>query len=548
MKKIFFFFLAPLLSYTQIGSKDILFTIDDKPVATAEFLRVYNKNLDLITDESQKDIDNYLQLYIDYKLKVSEAYEKKYDKKESYISELNKYSAQLAANYLFDKVSQDSLLIEAYDRTATEIKASHILIRIDENDLDTLDVYNKLVSYREEFSKNKLEYLIKKYHDGKNTLVEDLGYFSAFKMIYSFESKAYNTIIGDVSMPFRTRFGYHILKVDDKRKSLGEVTVGHLMLLKKNNDSKVKINALYDSIIKGSNFESFAKKYSDDKKTSSIGGKLKPFKSGQLNSLPFENAAFKLNEINQISKPIETKFGWHILKLYSKYKLESFTEMKPSLLKKIKNNSRSSIITKSFYNKLLNKYSLNYDNDLSYFVESLNGHSSQNVWKIPINMDNNKLLLKFNDSELTYLNFANYIVESSLINETNYKLINDLYIDFINQSVMNYYKSNLLSENQEYRYVYNEYKEGLLLFDLMESEVWNKAKNDTVGLKKYYNENRSLFKDNEMVFNIEEEVTAEVISKYQVLFEKKWIKSLREKKVIFINRKVLKKIKKNINK
>ena len=477
MKKMFlYFFLAPLLSYTQIDSKDILFTIDDKSVATAEFLRVYNKNLDLITDESQKDIDNYLQLYIDYKLKVSEAYEKKYDKKESYISELNKYSAQLAANYLFDKVSQDSLLIEAYDRTATEIKASHILIRIDENDLDTLDVYNKLVSYREEFSKNKLEYLIKKYHDGKNTLVEDLGYFSAFKMIYSFETKAYNTIIGDVSMPFRTRFGYHILKVDDKRISLGEVTVGHLMLLKKNNDSKVKINALYDSIINGSNFESFAKKYSDDKKTSSIGGKLKPFKSGQLNSLPFENAAFKLNEINQISKPIETKFGWHILKLYSKSKLESFTEMKPSLLKKIKNNSRSSIITKSFYNKLLNKYSLNYDNDLSYFVESLNGHSSQNVWKTPINMDNNKLLFKLNDSEVTYLNFANYIVESSLINETNYKLINDLYIDFINQTVMNYYKSNLLSENQEYRYVYNEYKEGLLLFDLIENLFKNLAK------------------------------------------------------------------------
>jgi|TARA_B110001450_G_scaffold72039_1_gene68294 peptidyl-prolyl cis-trans isomerase SurA len=549
MKKIFlYFFLAPLLSYTQIDSKDILFTIDDKPVTTAEFLRVYNKNLDLITDESQKDIDNYLQLYIDYKLKVSEAYEKKYDKKESYIFELNKYSAQLAANYLFDKESQDSLLIEAYDRTATEIKASHILIRIDENDLDTLDVYNKLVSYREEFLKNKLEYLIKKYHDGKNTFVEDLGYFSAFKMIYSFESIAYNTIIGDISMPFRTRFGYHILKVDDKRKSLGEVTVGHLMLLKKNNDSKVKINALYDSISKGGNFESFAKKYSDDKKTSSIGGKLKPFKSGQLNSLPFENAAFKLNEINQISKPIETKFGWHILKLYSKSKLASFTEMKPSLLKKIKNNSRSSIITKSFYNKLLNKYSLNYDNDLSYFVESLKGHSSQNVWKIPINMDNNKLLLKFNDTKLTYLNFANYIVESSLINETNYKLINDLYIDFINQSIMNYYKSNLLSENQEYRYVYNEYKEGLLLFDLMESEVWNKAKDDTLGLKKYFNENKSLFNDSEMVFNIEQEIPGEVISKYQVLFEKKWIKSLREKKVIFINRKVLKKTKQNINK
>ena len=398
MKKIFlWFFLIPILSYTQINSKDILFTIDDKPVVTSEFLRVYNKNLDLITDESQKNIDNYLQLYIDYKLKVLEAYEKEYDKKESYISELNKYSAQLAANYLFDKNSQDSLLIEAYERTANEIKASHILIRIDEKELDTLQVYNKLLSYREEFSKNKLEYLIKKYHDGKNIFVEDLGYFSAFKMIYSFESKAYNTNVGDISMPFRTRFGFHILKVDDKRKSLGEVTVGHIMLLKQNNDSKSKINSLYDSIISGDSFESLAKKYSDDKKTSNIGGRLKPFTSGQLNSLPFENAAFDLKEINQISKPIETKFGWHILKLYSKSKLSSFKEMESSLIKKVQNNSRSSIISNSFYSKLLNKYALSYENDLTYFIDQLNGQNSNNVWKIPATINKKKILIKINN-------------------------------------------------------------------------------------------------------------------------------------------------------
>jgi len=543
---ILLIFFTTSLCFTQNNSNDILFTIGDDSVNTKEFLRVYNKNLDLITDNSQKDIDNYLQLYIDYKLKVLEAYEKKYDKKESYISELNKYSTQLASNYLFDKNSQDSMLNEAYLRTKTEIKASHILIRIEEQDLDTLDIYNKLISYREDFKNYDLSYLIKKYHDGKNIFVEDLGYFSAFKMIYSFESKAYETKVGDISMPFRTRFGFHVLKVEDKRESLGEVNVGHIMLSKDNNNSQSKINSLYDSIIRGDNFESFAKKYSDDKNTSSVGGRLKPFTSGQLNSLPFEKAAFDLTEINEISKPIETKFGWHILKLYSKSKLSSFKEMESSLLKKVKNNSRSSVISNSFYKKLLNKYSINYDNDLTYFTDQLNGHNANNIWKIPSTINKKKILFKINDKALNYLDFANYIVNTSLSNGSIYSSVTDLYKDFINQSVMNYYKSNLLSENTEYRYIYNEYKEGLMLFDLMQNEVWNKAKEDTIGLKTYFKNNKSLFKIANNANPLYEDISGEVISKYQIIFENNWITSLRQKKAIFIDKKVLKKIKKTI--
>ena len=545
---ILLIFFTTSLCFTQNNSNDILFTIGDDSVNTKEFLRVYNKNLDLITDNSQKDIDNYLQLYIDYKLKVLEAYEKKYDKKESYISELNKYSTQLASNYLFDKNSQDSMLNEAYLRTKTEIKASHILIRIEEQDLDTLDIYNKLISYREDFKNYDLSYLIKKYHDGKNIFVEDLGYFSAFKMIYSFESKAYETKVGDISMPFRTRFGFHVLKVEDKRESLGEVNVGHIMLSKDNNNSQSKINSLYDSIIRGDNFESFAKKYSDDKNTSSVGGRLKPFTSGQLNSLPFEKAAFDLTEINEISKPIETKFGWHILKLYSKSKLSSFKEMESSLLKKVKNNSRSSVISNSFYKKLLNKYSINYDNDLTYFTDQLNGHNANNIWKIPSTINKKKILFKINDKTLNYLDFANYIVNTSLSNGSIYSSVTDLYKDFINQSVMNYYKSNLLSENTEYRYIYNEYKEGLMLFDLMQNEVWNKAKEDTIGLKTYFKNNKSLFKIANNANPLYEDISGEVISKYQIIFENNWITSLRQKNAIFIDKKVLKKIKKTINK
>jgi len=547
MRNIFLsFFIFPLLSFSQNNVKDILFSIDNNHVTSEEFLKVYNKNLDLITDQSQKNIDNYLQLYINYKIKVLEAYDKKYDENESYISELNKYSAQLASNYLFDKISQDSLLKEAYERTKKEINADHILIKIDQESTDTLDVYNKLLSYRSEFKNNKLEYLKKKYHNGKNVFVENLGYFSAFKMVYSFETKAYQTDINQVSMPFRSRFGFHIVKVNDIRNSLGQVTVGHIMIFKNIKESELTINSLYDSIVNGSNFESLAKKYSNDKKTSSLGGRLKPFTSGQLNSLPFEKAAFELQEIGQISKPIQTKFGWHILKLYSKSELKSFKELEPALLKKIRNNSRSSVISNSFYNKLLKKYSVSYNNDLTYFSNELNGADKDNPWVIPNNIEKDKLLFSFNNVNINYLDFANYIVDNALSNQLIYKPIKDLYKDFINKTLMDYYKKNLYTENENYRFVYNEYRDGLLLFDLMSNEVWNKAKEDTLALKKYYNNNKSLFVNVNKTIKPYDQVSGEVISNYQLLFENKWINSLREKRTIFIDKKVLKRIKKNI--
>ena len=180
MRNIFlFYFIFPMLCFSTNNVNDILFSIDDNHVTSEEFIKVYNKNLDLITDQSQKNIDNYLQLYIDYKLKVLEAYDKKYNENESYISELNKYSAQLASNYLFDKKSQDSLLKEAYERTKKEINADHILIRIDQESIDTLDIYNRLLSYRSEFRNNKLESCLA----GLTGFLATLSWFFAFTFI-----------------------------------------------------------------------------------------------------------------------------------------------------------------------------------------------------------------------------------------------------------------------------------------------------------------------------------------------------------------------------
>ncbi len=194
----------------------------------------------------------------------------------------------------------------------------------------------------------------------------------------------------------------------------------------------------------------------------------------------------------------------------------------------------------------MKKYAVSYNNDLTYFLNELKGADNNNPWVIPNNIEKDKLLVSFNNVKLNYLDFANYIVNNALNNQFIYKPIQELYKDFINESLMNYYKNNLYSENENYRFVYNEYRDGLLLFDLMTNEVWNKAKEDTLALKKYYNNNKSLFANVDKTIKPYDEVSGEVISNYQLLFEKKWINSLREKRTIFIDKKVLKKIKKNI--
>ena len=533
------FFSFSLLSFSQFNEKDILFSVNNEPVLAGEFIRVYNKNIDLVEDESQKDVDNYLQLYINYKLKLSDAYSRELHKNDNYRKELKKYTNQLESAFLTDKVTEEKLLLEAYERTKYEVNISHVLIRIDEDDNDTIDVYNNILNLRKLLLKNNIDSLIKNHHNGKDLIVENLGYFSAFKMIYKFENVAYNTKIGEVSMPFRTRFGYHILKVSDKRNSLGEIITAHIMAYKNISGSKEKIYGLYDSIRNGSNFESLAIKYSEDKNTSFKGGRLDPFTSGQLNSIKFENMAFSLNKPNEVSTPVETKHGWHIIKLYSKNKLKSLGEMKSILLNKIKRSSRSSIISDSFYAMLLDKYNLSYENkDLKYFLSIIN-----DSWEIPDTIEKDKILIKIHNKNYNFLDFATYLEKNkgSINSKNKEDIVFRMYTDFINKNVLEIYKDNLEDENLEYKYILKEYKEGLLLFDLMQEKIWNVASSDSINVKEFYQSNKSKYSsfDNSR---------GEIISDYQDFLENNWINELKENNSVIINKKILKRIKKSLRK
>jgi peptidyl-prolyl cis-trans isomerase SurA len=493
---IAYFLVLPLNA--QISETDTLLTISGEPISANEFIRVYNKNLNLVQDDSQKDVNSYLELFVNYKLKLAEAKALRYDKDPKYINEFKSYKNQLTQSYLTDKNVTDDLVREAYDRTKNEVKAQHILVLLDEVETDTLEAYSKIEAFRERFINEDFESLKKELHNGKSIFVEDLGYFSAFKMVYNFESAAYATEVGAVSQPFRTRFGVHVVKVLDKRKSKGEVTVSHIMIANKQKDStlvaKDRIQELYRLLLQGEDFGQLAKQFSDDKSSSMRGGELRPFKSGQINSEIFETTAFKLSPSNPISKPIQTQFGWHILKYVNRRPVELFEKLQPELSSKVGKDSRSQLVKAKMLEKLLAEYQIEPSNyELSEFKSNLSYDISNNVWELPSKFDKNQPLLNIKNQIYTYGDFLVFLNKNQKSIKKEWPtsvVVNKQYASFLETSVFKYKEENLENENQEFAHILNEYREGLLLFELMQDKIWEGAKNDSIGLQEFYNSNK----------------------------------------------------------
>lgn len=489
--------------------KEVLFTVDDKPYYTDEFVRVYKKNLDLVKDDSQKDLNNYLDLFVGYKLKVNKAYKLGLQEDKKYQGELKSYRNQLAKNYLTDSKVTTELVQEAYDRSQKEIKASHILFLVEENatPADTLKAYNKAVEARkravagEDFGKLAAE--LSEDPSAKENK-GDLGYFSTLRMVYAFENGAYKTPKGQVSRPVRTRFGYHVIKVTDVRNNRGEINVAHIMVNKAPNPNKAeadkaktKIEDIYKKLQQGEDFATLAKQFSEDKTTAEKGGTLNQFSSGELTSQEFEDHAFGLQNPGDMTKPFESQFGWHIVKLISKKPAKSFEEAKPELENRIKRDERSRLIAQSLTAKLRAKYPVERDKEVyKKVVAAITDSIYLMEWKLPKNLDSyNKTVLTINkDKQLTGKEFLNYVYSQQNLGisaKPVSRAAEVLLERFTDEQLNVYYNQNLEKEFPEFDMVMQEYRDGLLLFDLMEKEIWEKAKNDTIGLQKYYDAHKA---------------------------------------------------------
>lgn len=518
------------LSFSQEVKKEVLFTVDGNPYYTDEFVRVYKKNLDLVKDDSQKDLDNYLDLFIGYKLKVNKANKLGLQNNKKYQGELRTYRTQLSKNYLTDTKVTKELTDEAYTRLQKEIRASHILIKVDENALpaDTLKAYNKAVEVRkkalagEDFAKLAKEYDVDAKENGG-----DLGYFTAFRMVYPFETGAYNTPKGGISKIVRSRFGYHVIKVTDIRDNRGSVTVSHIMIMKPKKGTaeeaakaKSTIEDIYKKLKQGEDFAELAKQFSQDNSTARSGGKLNSFNSGELSSTEFEDQSFALKNPGDISAPFETNFGWHIVKLIEKTGLKSFEELKPDLESRIRKDDRSKLIANSITENLKKKYTVTknakvYARAAKAFTDKIYTRS----WALPADLDSydQTILTINNDKKYTAKDFLVYVSAQQKLGGLSAKpvsqLSNVLFEKYTDEKLNAYYDENLEKEFPEFGMTMNEYRDGLLLFDLMEKEIWEKAKNDTVALDAYYKANIGKYQwkervDAEVYSSTKEDVTS----------------------------------------
>lgn len=537
MKKLVLLLLISLTTIVYSQKKDkVLLTIDGQKIMVSDFKRVYEKNLDAIDNEEAKDVEKNLELYINYKLKVKEAYRIQLDTVPSYVKEMEGYKNQLSAPYMQDTVYINKLVADAYFRTKNEVKAKHILIRTPKNasPKDTLEAFNKISEIRnrilngEDFEKVAVETSedpsakgdIKR---GRKPNKGNLGYFSAFKMVFPFEEAAYTTEVGGVSEPFKTRFGYHILKVDSLRTSKGEVEVAHILLTKATKNAKQLIDSIYSRLEKDEQFRALARKYSNDTGTKSKGGKLRKFGSGVMVK-EFEDAAFGLVKEGEYTKPFKTRFGWHIVQLIKKHPVKSFKDIESELSNRVKSGDRAQLSTKAVVNKLKGKYNIaEFEDAKKIFdnkkIRTISKDSLQSV------------ILSINEKKLKQDEFVNYIKNRR--NVPVYELFNE----FKDKEILAYYKENLEKTEPEFAHTLQEYKDGLLLFELMQQKIWDKSSKDTLGLKKHYSDNMSKYNGKEY-----DKVKGEVMNDYQNFLEKNWISDLRNKNAIEVNKKQLKKL------
>jgi peptidyl-prolyl cis-trans isomerase SurA len=494
--------LFPVICQAQDLSTKILMTVDGNKIQAGEFIRMYKKSIE---PGKTLDIDSYLQQFKVFKLKVADALNSGYDTTLSFRTELSGYRNQLAGNYLTDAQTKEKLLQKAYQRSLTEINAWHILIALPQNASpdDTLKAWQKASGIRERILKGEpFESVARGTSDDKSVKINggNLGYFSVFQMIMPFEDAAYSLKKGAVSMPVRTPYGYHIIRVTDKRPTKGKIKVAHIMkAVEPDADEKTalqaenEINSIYKMLLDGASFSEMAKKYSDHKESAVKGGELDWFGTGEIIS-DFSEAAFSITDTGKYSKPVHTLYGWHIIKLLDKKTPGTFEESRSFLESKINQSYLNSISKKSFVDKLKREYHFLVNQEAyNWFVTNTDTLIIQGLKIYDRSLLPSGNLYSFLNQHLTTGEFADYIEKNGrmVVTRDSSVFISRLIDLRSTEHIINYENSVLEKKYPEFRYLMNEFHDGMLLFEISEKKIWNKVSNDTVSLKNFYEEHKN---------------------------------------------------------
>lgn len=474
-----------------------LFFVNKRPVSSQEFIYLYRKNHQHKPEEfTREKIDGYLDLFIKYKLKVEEAIARGMDTTAKFHKEYQTYRDELLKPYMPDSKVIDSLVRLTYERLTEEVNASHILIQVasDATPADTLRAYQRIVEARnraiagEDFGVLAAELSEEPRASETNG---NLGFFTAMQMVFPFEQAAYLTPVGEVSQPVRTRFGYHIVKVLDRQPSRGEVEVSHIMIRtpEKIDDANARnrIFDVYDRLQKGVSWDELCREYSEDPNSKDRGGKLRPFGVGGMASAPeFQEMAFSLREPGEISDPVRTQFGWHIIRLEAKTPLPPFDEMKASLTQRVSRDERVKISKAALRERMRRQFGFMENHEakagLSAHADSLVDGKFRSFKPVEENV-----LFTLGNERYRVADFISFVKDQKVSSQGSAtQTFEDLYVRYLDHVQLRLLEEQVKRESPDYKWLLKEYYEGILLFEIMEHEVWNKAMEDSVGQRRYF--------------------------------------------------------------
>ena len=501
---IIFLLGCGLTTMAQKGG-ELIFTVGGDSVWGAEFERVYSKNNKV--DQKKPtiaELEEYRDLYVKFKLKVKEAYRLQMDTNPAYVKELAGYRKQLAQPYLTDQEVTEGLMKEAYSRLEAEVRASNLMVHValSASPADTLKAYNRIQNWRKMIVEDGVDFnqlaqdsstdLSAKNNKG------DLGFFTAFNMIYPFENHAYNTKLGGVSPVFRTQYGYHLLKLNDKRRSRGEIKVAHILIRVNNeteyDEKKTKIDAIYKLLEEGGEWNDMVQQYTEDFGSRNRAGELNWLKSvGGGIPLAFKEAAFGLKKDGHYSAPVKTEMGWHIIKRLEHRPLKSYDELKQWLKFKINKDQRGTLNKDVMLVKLKKSNNFTeYKQSFEWVEKNMDDRILEATWVIEDKFKNDNSLFTIGKKIYTIHDFAKYMFDlqtqfgaTSLSN-----FIHSAYVRYTEEANFAYEESVLEEKYPDFRYLMQEYRDGILLFELTNKMVWNKATEDTTGLQNYFNEHQ----------------------------------------------------------
>jgi peptidyl-prolyl cis-trans isomerase SurA len=512
MKKQLILVLSVLFSI-QLSAQndDSVIEIDGKKVSKSEFLQIYLKNNNA-PKYDQQSLDEYMELFKKFKLKVAEAEALGYDTIPKLKKELEGYRKQLAQPYLIDSSQNSYLVNQAYERMKTEIRASHILIRVEENALpeDTLRAYNKIMALKKRIEAGEDFAAVAKSKGGSEDPSAqrnngDLGFFTAFQMVYQFEEAAYTTPVGSISNPVRTKYGYHILKIADQRPARGTMKAAHIMIAvakdapeEEKLSAQKKVDEIYAKLKNGESFATLASEFSDDGQTAEKGGELPLFGTGTTTRMvpEFEEAAFALKNDNDISQPVKTDVGFHIIKRLQWTPLRTFAELKKEIQSKVNKDDRAISTQLSFITKMKKTYGFadNFAKTSKWFVQNIDTNYVKGKWNAR-KLKSDKVMFTLADQKFTQKQFAKYLEKNyrAVRSTDNRTLVEKQYANFQKAEILAYEERQLDNKYPEFKALMKEYHDGILLYEVMTDKVWNKAIKDTAGLRVYFNANNNKY-------------------------------------------------------